>query len=751
MSVGLAVKVLGAGQHVGKSCVLAAFGDAYVMFDCGIQTGLKGRQRFPQLDSNTSPSCVLITHYHLDHVGALPYLTEVLGYRGPVFATDATKRFAKLALNDCWLKQFQNQQSQKGLRAGREFKPRGRKGGEIGQEPAVEVEEEETSIGEDETMASLVCRESQPPEDSSAMEGSGVHFSEVEMTAEMVQRCIDRIQTLQLDSPTEVADRLQVTALPAGHVVGACMFKVVDLRGDYGSILYTGDFTVRAERVFASALAPPREPVSLVISEATYGDQQREMRRFTEFEFCAAIHEAIEKGGKVLIPVSGLGKAHEVAALLSKHWQSFDLKAPIVLGPGTLRRSLPVYASVAAKGWTKEDLSSLPGVYASDQLIMTEDGSAMEATNGTDSFHFLDYPGALVLLASPRNLDFGVSLTALLKWGGDPDNLIVLLGFSVPGTIAHQLIHGAKTLTTSQTQRGRFISINPHPERKELEQQVAAFKLGAKLRYYPLAAHPDTFALQNFICGCSPLMTMLVHGEVSGMKNLRSRLQNLMPKRPIVLPENDQVILVQFPHPQKSLLEKAAPSLVGADEQKNDTEIEEIKTASFRDVVLPKQVAIVLEGLTESQKVSTALSDIELLIKDKAFCAKYCPNLNTPSAYADIDLSIFEANDASSTVKGMESKLLPTARGQSCWTVELPPLDETDVPFEGKLKAPEKQKMSKKGSKNRAHKRVGYILPGGIAPIQILPLAKQATAPPVPLAAPSVIDLEEGLEEGEVF
>ena len=42
----------------------------------------------------------LITHFHLDHCGALPYFSEAVGYSGPIIATPPTKAIIPLMLED---------------------------------------------------------------------------------------------------------------------------------------------------------------------------------------------------------------------------------------------------------------------------------------------------------------------------------------------------------------------------------------------------------------------------------------------------------------------------------------------------------------------------------------------------------------------------------------------------------------------------------------------------------------------------
>jgi integrator complex subunit 11 len=51
-------------------------------------------QNIPTID------CVIISHFHLDHCGALPYFTERIGYHGPVFMTHPTRAIAPILLED---------------------------------------------------------------------------------------------------------------------------------------------------------------------------------------------------------------------------------------------------------------------------------------------------------------------------------------------------------------------------------------------------------------------------------------------------------------------------------------------------------------------------------------------------------------------------------------------------------------------------------------------------------------------------
>lgn len=151
---------LGAGQDVGRSCILVSIGGRNVMLDCGMHMGYDDKRRFPNFDF-ISPStnltdaidCVIISHLydcfitqpdthggitlnlsesfigirdfhlsnyyffffstfsllsscldsHLDHCGALPYFSEMRGYDGPIFMTVSYEGYvcSRLFLTPC--------------------------------------------------------------------------------------------------------------------------------------------------------------------------------------------------------------------------------------------------------------------------------------------------------------------------------------------------------------------------------------------------------------------------------------------------------------------------------------------------------------------------------------------------------------------------------------------------------------------------------------------------------------------------
>uniref|UniRef100_A0A671QZK0 Integrator complex subunit 11 n=1 Tax=Sinocyclocheilus anshuiensis TaxID=1608454 RepID=A0A671QZK0_9TELE len=101
------VTPLGAGQDVGRSCILVSIGGKNIMLDCGMHMGYNDDRRFPDFSYVTQNSrltefldCVIISHFHLDHCGALPYMSEMVGYDGPIYMTHPTKAICPILLED---------------------------------------------------------------------------------------------------------------------------------------------------------------------------------------------------------------------------------------------------------------------------------------------------------------------------------------------------------------------------------------------------------------------------------------------------------------------------------------------------------------------------------------------------------------------------------------------------------------------------------------------------------------------------
>jgi putative mRNA 3-end processing factor len=107
----------------------------------------------------------------------------------------------------------------------------------------------------------------------------------------------------------------ELTTHPAGHVLGSAMLLV---RGCEGTVLYTGDFKLRASAT-AEPAAPPRADV--LIMESTYGQPRYRLppREESIAQLVALVTRVLNDGRTPVIQAYVLGKAQEVTRILTTH------------------------------------------------------------------------------------------------------------------------------------------------------------------------------------------------------------------------------------------------------------------------------------------------------------------------------------------------------------------------------------------------------------------------------------------------
>ncbi|KAL1201093.1 Cleavage and polyadenylation specificity factor subunit 3-II [Cardamine amara subsp. amara] len=269
--MGIDCLVLGAGQEIGKSCVVVTINGKKIMFDCGMHMGCDDHNRYPDFsiisksgDFDNAISCIIITHFHMDHVGALPYFTEVCGYNGPIYMSYPTKALSPLMLEDY---------------------------------RRVMVDRR----GEEELF-----------------------------TTTHIANCMKKVIAIDLKQTIQVDQDLQIRAYYAGHVLGAVM--VYAKVGD-AAIVYTGDYNMTTDRHLGAAKID-RLQLDLLISESTYATTIRGSKYPREREFLQAVHKCVAGGGKALIPSFALGRAQELCMLLDDYWERMNIRVPIYFSSG---------------------------------------------------------------------------------------------------------------------------------------------------------------------------------------------------------------------------------------------------------------------------------------------------------------------------------------------------------------------------------------------------------------------------------
>lgn len=447
----------GADRGVTGSCHLVECAGKRVLIDCGLYQGgheLNEGNAAPFGFDAGAIDYVLLTHAHLDHCGRLPLLVK-RGFRGEIITTAATRELARVVMLD-----------------------------------AAHLQEEE---------ANWQARKT-------ARHGSAEVPQPLYTTLDALNTldCFGR--TAAYDKPMELAPGLRATFLDAGHILGsASIYLQLEEDGRSRSVAFSGDLGNSGRPLLRDPVPPPR--VDAVVMETTYGDRLHKSLQSSVEELYQAIEDTFRRGGNVIIPTFALERAQELlyylregveGGCLSKSMQVF-LDSPMAISATEIFRRHPECfdPEAFAKFRHGRDPFMLPGLHFTRETADSMDLNRISS-------------GAVILAGS--GMATGGRVRHHLKhnlWR--QNSSVIFVGFAAKGTLARQIIDGAKTVHLFGEEipvRARIHTINgfsAHADRDEL------------LAWHHRVGAPRTF---------------LVHGEEEVMRQFGALLENTKVEMP---------------------------------------------------------------------------------------------------------------------------------------------------------------------------------------------------------------------------
>jgi metallo-beta-lactamase family protein len=260
---------LGAIQQVTGSCYLIESRDgARVLLDCGMRQGRREEEdgnRAPFAFDPHSLDAVVISHAHIDHTGLLPKLTAA-GYRGPIFATDATCELMELMLLDAAFLQEKDAEWENKWRA---------RLGKAPINPLYRIADAEQVLSQRRPM---VYREAR-----------------------------------------EVAKGVQVTFHDAGHILGSAIVEItVQDHHLTRRLVFSGDLGNTCSPLMQDPSTLSQADV--VLLESTYGDRDHRCSEDTLEELAEILQQAHRDGGNVLIPSFAVGRTQDLIYYLGRFY-----------------------------------------------------------------------------------------------------------------------------------------------------------------------------------------------------------------------------------------------------------------------------------------------------------------------------------------------------------------------------------------------------------------------------------------------
>ena len=91
------IEFIGAAHEVTGSCHYLKIGEKHILVDCGMEQGADIYENQDIPVNAAAIDYVFVTHAHIDHSGLLLYAR---GFRGQIFATNATTQLCNIMLKD---------------------------------------------------------------------------------------------------------------------------------------------------------------------------------------------------------------------------------------------------------------------------------------------------------------------------------------------------------------------------------------------------------------------------------------------------------------------------------------------------------------------------------------------------------------------------------------------------------------------------------------------------------------------------
>ena len=379
------LQFFGAAAEVTGSCHILHVGGRRVLLDCGLIQGSRkdeARNRDPFPFDASKIDAVVLSHAHLDHCGRLPLLVK-RGYRGPVYAQEATCELTAILLADA------------AYLAERDAEYRSRKTGK--------------KVKPLYTMA----------------EG---------------ERVVRQLEGRRYRERFDVVPGVSVRFIDAGHILGSCVVEVfLSEDGVEKKLVFSGDLGQYDTPILRDP--DPVDRADVVLMESTYGGRRHREREDTISELRDIFTSPRNRKGNILVPAFSIGRSQEILYQLGTHYEEWGLQrfrifldSPMAIEASKVYWEYPHLYDEEATRLRREN----GGMPLLPNLTLSRDTEQSMAINRIRS-------GAIVIAGS--GMCNGGRIVHHLKHNLDREETQVLItGYQAYGSLGRRLVNGEDTV-----------------------------------------------------------------------------------------------------------------------------------------------------------------------------------------------------------------------------------------------------------------------------------------------------------------
>ncbi|CAG9813519.1 unnamed protein product [Phaedon cochleariae] len=374
------LQALSGAMDESPPCYLLQVDEVRILLDCGWDEKFD-MEFIKEIKRHVHTiDAVLISYPDVSHLGALPYLVGKLGLNCPIYATIPVYKMGQMFMYDLYQSQYNM----------KEF-----------------------------CIFSL----------------------------DDVDATFDKIVQLKYNQSVPLKGKgygLTVTPLPAGHMIGGTIWKIMKVGEE--DIIYANDFNHKKERHLNGCELEKLQRPSLLITDAFNATYQQARRRGRDEKLMTNILQTLRNNGNVLIAVDTAGRVLELAHMLDQLWRNKE--------SGLLAYSLALLTNVS---YNVVEFAKSQIEWMSDKLMRSFEG----ARNNPFQFKHLQLchtlgelskvPSPKVVLASSADMECGYSRELFLQWCSNSNNSIILTTRTSPGTLARDLVDNGGGRTVDLT------------------------------------------------------------------------------------------------------------------------------------------------------------------------------------------------------------------------------------------------------------------------------------------------------------
>jgi metallo-beta-lactamase family protein len=460
------VHFFGATRTTTGSVYLFEVNGKRLLLECGLFQGRRGESVERNRNFPFDPKgldAVVLSHAHIDHCGNLPNLCRQ-GFEGNIYCTFATRDLASIMLEDS---------------------------AEIQRDDAAYVSKKRAKHG-------------LPP-------------VEPLYSAQDADMAVRQFVGINYDRPFPVTDGIAVTFRDAGHILGAAQV-VFDIRenGRKFRYLFSGDIGRGNDDILRDP--QPVENVDYLQVESTYGARVHSAKATANAQVGQIVRETLERQGKVIIPSFSVGRTQQIVYTLHQLTLAGELPrvpifvdSPLSVNATEVYRLHPECFNAAIYKFLREKENP----FGMENLTYIREVAHSMKLN--------DLKDPAIIISASGMAEAGRIRHHLANHIGNPDNLILFVGYCAEHTLGAQIMSGQNP-------------VNIFGEPHEVRARIASLD--------SFSGHADKNELRRYVEAITGDIKKIsvIHGEEEQSLAFAATLREMKPKAQVVVPEYQQAL-----------------------------------------------------------------------------------------------------------------------------------------------------------------------------------------------------------------